>query len=49
MRAPSESFDLGVGHRKVVSIEHDDVGELARLDRADLLFHTEEPAVASRK
>ena len=38
-------FDLGVGHRKEIPIENRQVRELAGLDRADLIFHPEEPAV----
>ena len=45
----ADLLDLHVGHGEVVPIEHDQIGELARLDRADAVFHPQEPAVAARE
>ena len=39
--------DLNVGHGEVIPVERDQIGQLARLDRSDLVFHAQEPAVTA--
>src|SRR5262245_9620208 len=45
----SDSLYLHLGHREVVAIEDSQISQLPGLDRADLVFHAEEPAIAPRE
>src|SRR5262245_38611656 len=42
-------LDFYLWHREVITIQNRQVGELAWLDCADLVFHSQEPAVAARE
>ena len=41
--------DLVVGNAEAVAVEHQQFGEPARLDRADPVFHAQEPVVLARE
>ena len=45
----ADLLDLRVGHGEVVPVQHDQIGQLAGFDRADLVLHPQEPAVAARE
>src|SRR5262245_2182092 len=45
----ADLLDLGVGHGKVVFVEHGDVGQFTGLDGTDLVFHAQKPAIPTSK
>src|SRR5678815_5264066 len=44
-----DSLYLHLGHSEVVPVEDGQISQLTGLNRADLVFHAEEPAVAARE
>jgi hypothetical protein len=38
---------LHVGYREIIAVQYCKIGQLALLDRAHLVFHAKEPAIAA--